>query len=98
MKIGIFLSRDNGTISNTIDIDGLAEIYSELEFTKVYDSFFDYDDQKDLLKAVDHNELDNIILAGNSPKYYERVLNGTHVIEALKSRGINDNRIKKNIR
>ena len=40
MKIGIFLSRDNGIISDTIDVDALADEYSGLAVERFVTVFF----------------------------------------------------------
>ena len=93
MKIGVFFSGDNGIISKTVDVDALAESLSDVQVTRVYDSFFSYASQQDMLETVDGNDLDGIVFAGNSPKYFEKVINGTLILDALKSRGINENRI-----
>ncbi len=93
MKIGIFLSRDDGIISDTIDLDTLAAEYSNLAVTRVCNSFFSYEDQQNILKAVEENSLESIVLAGNSPKYYNNVFNGNYILEKLKSCGINENKI-----
>ena len=93
MKTGLFLSRDDGTISETVDVDLLAGDYSHLPVAKVYDNFFRHADQKDMLKTVDENGLDSIVFAGNSPKYFDTVSGGTLILEALKGHGVNENRI-----
>jgi len=93
MKIGIFISRDDGIISDTVDIDALASIYSENYITKVCDSFFSYEDQKSILKIVEENSLDGVVLAGNSPKYFETVFNGDQILRSMKILGINENKI-----
>ena len=93
MRTGLFLSRDDGTISETVDVELLARDYSYLPAVKVYDSFFRYEDQRDMLKTVDENGLDAIVFAGNSPKYFERGLGSMMIVNALKSRGVNENKI-----
>ena len=93
MRTGLFLSRDDGTISETVDVDLLARNYSHLPVAKVYDNFFRYTDYQNLLKAVDENELDAVVLVGNSPKYFDTVKGGNLILEELKSRGINENKI-----
>jgi heterodisulfide reductase subunit A-like polyferredoxin/coenzyme F420-reducing hydrogenase delta subunit len=93
MRKGLFLSRDDGIISSIVNVDLLAKEFSHLTAAKVYDSFFRYEDQQDILKTVDENELDAIVFAGNSPKYFERVLAGNLIIEALKNYGVNENMI-----
>jgi heterodisulfide reductase subunit A-like polyferredoxin/coenzyme F420-reducing hydrogenase delta subunit len=93
MRTGLFLSRDDGTISETVDVDALAETYSFLAAAKVYDSFFRYADQQDLLNTVNEGKLDAVVLAGNSPRYFEQVLGGHLVLDALKSQGVNVNKL-----
>lgn len=93
MRIGLFLSRDDGKISETVDVDKIAEDYSHLPVCKVYDNFFKYADQQDMLKAVDAHGLDALVLAGNSPKYFEKIIGGSLVLEALQDHGININKI-----
>ena len=53
MAIGLFLSRDNGTISKAVDVDTLAARYSDLEVAKVYDSFFDARSLQDMLGLIE---------------------------------------------
>lgn len=93
MRTGLFLSRDDGTISETVDVDALARAYSSLTVAKVYDSFFRYADQQAMLKTVTESNLDAVVLAGNSPRYFERALGGSLVLDALKDRGINANKL-----
>jgi len=98
MRTGLFLSRDDGTIAETVDVDALAKAYSFLTVAKVYDSFFRYADQQDLLNTVSHcgegeSKLDAVVLAGNSPRYFQQVLGGNLLLDALKSRGINENKL-----
>mgnify|MGYP001572203270 FL=1 len=93
MRTGLFLSRDDGTISETVDVDALAKSYSSLTVAKVYDSFFRYADQQAMLKTVTESNLDAVVLAGNSPRYFERALGGNLVLEALKGQGINANKL-----
>ena len=93
MKTGLFLSRDDGRISEAIDVDSLVGHFSHLSVAKVYDNFFRYSDHRDILKMVDENGLDAVVLAGNSPKYFDTVRDGRLILEGLKSRGINENKI-----
>lgn len=93
MKVGLFLSRDDGTISEAVDVDALARKYSHLTVCKVYDNFFRYADQQDLLKTVDENGLEAVVFAGNSPKYFDRVLDGSLILGTLKTCGVNENKI-----
>jgi heterodisulfide reductase subunit A-like polyferredoxin/coenzyme F420-reducing hydrogenase delta subunit len=71
----------------------LAKTYSSLTVTKVYGSFFRDADQRDLLRTVRENKLDAVVLAGNSPRCFQRVLGGHLVLDALKDQGINENKL-----
>ena len=93
VKVGLFLSRDGGTISETVDVDALAREYSYLSAAKVYDDFFTYADHQDILKTVGEKGLNAVVFAGNSPKYFDRAYAGTLILEALESRGVNKNKI-----
>lgn len=93
MNTGLFLSRDDGAVSETVDVDALSEEYGHLCTVRVCDSFFRQRDQDAILQSVDDERLDAVVLAGNSPLYFERVLGGGFILQALKERGINPNRI-----
>ena len=93
MRTGLFLSRDDGTISATLDVDALAKTYSFLPAAKVYDSFFRYADQQSMLNTVSESKLDAVVLAGNSPRYFQKVLGGNFILDVLKGQGINENKI-----
>lgn len=93
MKIGLFLSRDDGKISKTVDVDMLASRYSYLPVSRVYDNFFRYADQEDMLRTVSDYKLEGVVLAGNSPQYFEKMPGGTLILEAIRDRGVNPNKI-----
>lgn len=93
METGLFLSRDEGKISDILDIDSLSNEYTDLGATKVYDSFFSVKSQKSILKTIKHNKLEAVVFAGNSPKYFENVISGSSIIDKIKKLGINKNKI-----
>ncbi len=93
MKIGLFLSRDNGSISETLDLDALAKHYARLSHVEVVDHFFSADNFKHIKKQVDNKHLDAVILAGNSIKYYSYTVSGESIFEMLIQKGINENKI-----
>jgi heterodisulfide reductase subunit A-like polyferredoxin/coenzyme F420-reducing hydrogenase delta subunit len=93
MRTGLFLSRDDGTISETVDVDALAKAYAFLPAAHVYDSFFRAADQQAMLNTVRESQLDAVVLAGNSPSYFHTVLGGTGILEALTAHGINPNKV-----
>jgi heterodisulfide reductase subunit A-like polyferredoxin len=73
MRTGLLLSRDDGAISQTVDVDALCRDFSHLAVAKVYDTFFSAAAQRDILDTVSQGELDSVVLGGNSPKYFERI-------------------------
>lgn len=93
METGLFLSRDEGNISDVIDVDLLSNNFTELSTTKVYDSFFSAQSQKSILKTIKQKNLKAVVFAGNSPKYFENVLSGSTIIDKVKKLGINKNKI-----
>jgi F420-non-reducing hydrogenase iron-sulfur subunit len=93
MKVGLFISRDSGGISDVIDVDALAHAYSHLAVTNICDNFFSFPDQQTIISAVQDMALEGVVLAGNSPKYYQRMLHGDGILQAIRQSGINENRI-----
>jgi len=93
MKIGLFLSRDNGSISETLDLDALAKQYAHLAHVEIVDHFFNPDSYKRILKQVDSKHLEAVIIAGNSVKYYTITVSGESIFEMLIQKGINENKI-----
>lgn len=93
MRIGLFLSRDDGKISDKIDIDNLEKNYSPLYLTRKYDNFFNLDAHQDIINNIKNNKLDGIVLAGSSKKYYENMYDGYFLKKSLEEIGINENKI-----
>jgi F420-non-reducing hydrogenase iron-sulfur subunit len=93
MRTGLFLSRGGGIISETVDVDALAEQFAHLTVARVVDSFFTRSGHEEILKAVDQHKLEAVVFAGNSPERFEGTLGGTPILEALKAKGLNDNKI-----
>jgi heterodisulfide reductase subunit A-like polyferredoxin/coenzyme F420-reducing hydrogenase delta subunit len=93
MASGLFLSRDDGLISDSVDVEALAKAFSHLPVSLVLDNFFSYQNHQSILKAIGQHSLDGVVLAGNSPKYYESALGSGGIIEAIKELGINANKI-----
>ncbi len=93
MKIGLFMSNEQGTITETVDLESLAEVYPQIDVVAVYDNFSAAANRKALLSQITQNRLAGIVLAGPSPKYYERNLSGRLFIESIEAAGINTNKI-----
>ncbi len=93
MKTGLFISRARGAIGEVIDLDQLAAGYPGVDVVKTYEDFFDAREQEDLVRTITQEELDSVVLAGNSPKYYEDSLSGSLFLKELHDVGVNPNRI-----
>ena len=93
MRIGLFLSRDNGAISHAVDVAILAREFSHLAATRVYDTFFAAQSQQDLVDTVRREGLTGVVLAGNSPRYFRRVPNGTQILQRIVDQGVNQNHL-----
>ena len=93
MRTGLFLSRDDGVISQTIDLDSLVGRFGQINVCKIYDNFFRPDDQNDMLETVREQKLDAVVLAGSSPKRFESTLNADRLLESLASLGVNLNKV-----
>lgn len=93
VKTGLFISRARGVIGDVIDLKKLAAGYSDVDVVKTYDDFFDPQEQEDLVSTVTREGLDALVLAGNSPKYFEDTLNGSLFLKELHDAGVNSNRI-----
>ncbi len=93
MKTGLLLSRDDGAISETVDVDALGRDFGHLPVLKVYDSFFTAAIQRDIVQTISDHALEAVVLAGNSPRYFRRVPSGSSILEAIVATGINPNRL-----
>ena len=93
MKTGLLLSRDDGAISETVDVDALGRDFGHLPVLKVYESFFTAPNQRDVVQTILDHQLEAVVLAGNSPRYFHRIPSGSSILDAIVATGINPNRI-----
>ncbi len=93
MRTGLFLSKDDGAISQTIDFQSLINHFGQVDVCKVYDNFFRSEDQSDMLKTVQEKKLDAVVLAGGSPRQYESTLNADRLLDSLTDLGVNRNKV-----
>lgn len=93
MRVGLFLSRDDGTISEVVDVEALARDCGAFSVTRVYDNYFGRAALEDMIRTVGENDLDGLVVAGNSPTYYDEALGGSLLVHTLNECGINENRI-----
>jgi heterodisulfide reductase subunit A-like polyferredoxin/coenzyme F420-reducing hydrogenase delta subunit len=91
MKIGLFISGGEGLIDSVVDVKWLVKQYSNLDLTKSFKSFFDPQSASEMLKEVECNQLKGLVLAGDSPIFYQRTRGGRHLLETLEEAGVERN-------
>ncbi len=91
MNIGLFISRANGAISQVIDLNDLAKEYRNLSVVKIYDNFFKA--SRDLIYQTRLNQLEGVVLAGDSKMFYQTNRSGSYLIRLFENAGINLNKI-----
>ena len=94
MRTGLFLSRDDGMVSQTVDVDFLASQYDNVDVCKVYDNFYKPSDLQDMLETIRQKQLNAVVLAGNSPKYFQTTPNADRLLDSLDSLGVNRNKVE----
>lgn len=93
MNIGLFLSRVDGVVSSTVDLDYLASRFSHLSLARVYENLLSTSARKEIPDLIRSHRLDGVVLAGQGPLFYKKVRNAGKMFEILSSAGINLNRI-----
>lgn len=93
MKVGLFMSREQGAVSKAVDLDSLAREYPNLAAVVIYDNFTAAENRLELLSEIRKKKLEGIVLAGPSPKYYEKNLSGKLFIGSIEEAGVNANKI-----
>ncbi len=94
MKLGVFFSRCEGIVGTSLDLEPLADNYAHYDAVQIFENFYDPNDFDELLKTVEKNQLDSLILAGDSPLDYRNTRNGGHLFRCLSDRGVNVNRVE----
>ncbi len=92
-RTGLFLSRADGAISSVIDVDEVGASYPHLTAVEVLDDFFSAANRRRLFTSIQKNRLDGVVLAAESPFYYENSLSGSLFLDELIELGINVNQI-----
>lgn len=93
MNIGLFLSKGDGVISKAINLESIASQYSDLSSVKIYENILSSSAQKSIIEEIEKNNLQGVVLAGESPFYYRRVRNGDLFLRLIQKKGINKNKI-----
>ncbi|MCP4155135.1 MAG: hydrogenase iron-sulfur subunit [bacterium] len=94
MRLGIFISKCGGAVSKAIDMEALTKEFERFACVRVFDNFYDTEDFNKLLYEVEKNDLDSIILAGDSPLVYKQTRNGEYLFNCLWEKGVNLNKIE----
>jgi len=93
MNIGLFLSEGDGEISKVVDVKYIAGEYSDGVSARVLDNFHSVTSHRAIIREVEDNKLQGIVLAGESPLFYKKTRNGERLLSLLFAAGINPNRI-----
>lgn len=93
MKTGLFISREDGVVSDHIDLGVIAQTYSHLASVKVYDNFFSSTAVNDIREIINQKDLNSIVLAGPGQLRYTGVYGGKSFIDAVSGQSINPNKI-----
>ncbi len=93
MKIGLFLSRCDGQLEQSLNLTALAQLFVGEGMTQVVDGFQNSKDIVSILKTVRDEKLEGIILAGNSPEEFKTSRQGELLADLLQDAGVNPNRI-----
>ncbi|MEK7705732.1 MAG: hydrogenase iron-sulfur subunit [Myxococcota bacterium] len=93
MRLGLFLSEAGGALGKVVDVPWLASQYRELAAVEVLPETLSRAALNRVAALVTSAQLDGVVLAGESPRYYQSVPNAAELLETLGRSGINGNRI-----
>jgi len=93
MNIGLFLSEGDGEISRVVDVKFIAGEYANGISTRILDNFHSAASHRAIIREVEDNKLEGIVLAGESPLFYRKTRNGELLLTLLYAAGINPNRV-----
>ena len=93
MRQGLFFSKCDGLLDQTLDIELLAKEYGHLASVKIFEGFYNLSDFDALLREVEAKRLDSLVLAGDSPLAYRQTRNGEQLFACLAEKGIDPNRV-----
>lgn len=93
MKTGLFLSSCGGMLEQTIDLKSLTNEFASQVRTMVVGDFLNSKDISAIIRVVQEEKLDAVVLAGNSPEEYTDSRQGQLLMDMLEEAGINPNKI-----
>lgn len=93
MNIGLYLSESSGKVSQAIDLARLTSEYSTLPVVRTFDSFFKPRVVNVITSDIKSEQLDAVVLAGESPFYYSANREADFIIGEIEKSGISLNRI-----
>jgi len=86
MNIGLYLSESNGEVSRVFDVSGLAGEYMDLSVVRVFDNFFPARSINAIKADIADNNLDAVVLAGESPLYFQNNREASSIIKEIEHR------------
>lgn len=93
MRLGLFLSEAGGALGKVVDVPWLASQYRELAVVEVLPETISRTALDRVASLTTSAQLDGVVLAGESPRYYQTVPNAAELLTSLRRSGINSNRI-----
>ena len=93
MRIGLFFSTGAGLIQQSMDLDKLAGVYAADFFIAIYDDFFKTSNLKHMLEDIRINQLEAVLLIGESPLFYQTQRAADSLLHKIEALGINPNKI-----
>jgi|Deesub1362B_J571_1020462.scaffolds.fasta_scaffold00107_9 heterodisulfide reductase subunit A-like polyferredoxin/coenzyme F420-reducing hydrogenase delta subunit len=93
MNIGLFISEAEGVISKSIDLQWIINQYSHLPSVKIFTNILSDSSIKAIKEEIISKDLQGVVLAGESPLFYNRIKNGDFIIRTIKEAGVNFNHI-----
>lgn len=93
MKIGLFFSEADGTVSKVLDLNELRKEYESNYETFIVKDFFSAPELRQILSTISASNFDAVILAGDSPVNYQVNKNADFLVNEIEKRGVNPNRI-----
>ncbi|MFZ5641466.1 MAG: hypothetical protein ACOY4Q_12375 [Bacillota bacterium] len=93
MKIGLFFSEADGTISKVLNLQELQKSYQGEYEALIVKDFFRARELGQILKTIAAHNFDAVVLAGDSPVNFQVNKNADFLVNEIEKLGINSNRI-----
>lgn len=93
MKIGLFFSEADGTISSVLNLNELRKSYESEGEAFIVKDFFRATELRQIIATIAARNFEAVILAGDSPVNYQVNKNADFLVNEIEKTGINPNRI-----